>query len=198
MADQNMSISEVLDTLHDTTCGSKTSIDDVLKAFGRRAYGPILFVIGVISVSPVGSIPGASILFGSLIVILMVQYIVRDAAPWVPGWIRQRSVASDKAQAAVDKAKPYVERLERIVHPRWHSLTRPPWTYVAALICIGLALTMYPLALVPWGVLPPSFAIAVLGLGMMTKDGLLIAIGLVASVAALTVAIWLIPFDFFF
>lgn len=193
-----MSISEVLDTLHKTACGSRTSVDDVLNAFGRRTYGPILFVIGLVSLSPVGAIPGASILFGSLIVILMAQYIVRDAAPWVPGWIRRRSVPSDKAQAAVDKLNPYVERIERVVHPRWHALTIPPWTYVAALICIGLALTMYPLALVPWGVMPPSFAIAVLGLGMISGDGLLIAIGIAASVAALAAAIWLIPFGFFF
>ena len=92
-----MSISEVLDKLSETANennGDKTSVNDVMEAFGRRAYGPFLFVVGVLSASPLGSIPWASILFGSFVIIMMVQYIVRQGAPWVPAWIRNRSISS--------------------------------------------------------------------------------------------------------
>lgn len=187
-----MSISEVLDTLQETASQERTSVDDVLTAFGRRAYGPILFVIGVVSMSPVGAIPGASILLGSLVGILMVQYIVRNSSPWIPRWIKKKSVAGEKARAAIDKSKPYFEHVERVVRPRWPMLTNAPWTHIVGLTCVALALTMYPLALVPWGVMPPSLAIAVLGLGLMSTDGLLIAIGLAVSVPALGIPVWLL------
>jgi hypothetical protein len=41
---------------------------------------------------------------------------------------------------------------------------------------------MYPLALVPWGVLPVAGAITVIGFGLLTADGLITAIGLAAAV----------------
>jgi len=183
-----MSISEVLDKLSETANennGDKTSVNDVMEAFGRRAYGPFLFVVGVLSASPLGSIPGASILFGSFVIIMMVQYIVRQGAPWVPAWIRNRSISSKKARESAQAVKPYLERVERVVRARYDALTHPPWTYVCAVFCILMALSMYPLALVPWGAMPPSLALAVIGLGMMSSDGLLIGAGLAASVAAL-------------
>ncbi len=185
-----MSISAVLDTLSETADennGNETSINEMMEAFGRRAYGPFLFLVGVLSATPLGSIPGASILFSSFVIILMVQYIARDGAPWMPAWIRNRSMSSKRVRESSQALKPYVERVERVVRARYHTLTSPPWTYVTAIFCILLAITMYPLALVPWGVLPPSLAIAIIGLGMMSSDGLLIAIGLAVSVAALAV-----------
>ena len=188
MAEARMSISEVLEKLSETADeknGDETSVNDVMEAFGRRAYGPFLFVVGVLSASPLGSIPGASILFASFVVIMMVQYVVRQGAPWFPAWIRNRSISSKKARDSAEAVKPYLERVERVVRARYDALTHPPWTYVSAALCILLALTMYPLALVPWGVMPPSLALAVIGLGMMSSDGLLIGAGLVASVAAL-------------
>lgn len=188
MAEARMSISEVLDKLSETADeknGDKTSVNDVMEAFGRRAYGPILFLVGVLSASPLGSIPGASILFASLVIIMMVQYVVRQGAPWVPAWIRNRSISSKKTREGAEAVKPHLERVERVVRARYDALTHPPWTYVSAALCILLALTMYPLALVPWGVMPPSLALAIIGLGMMSSDGLLIGAGLVASVGAL-------------
>jgi hypothetical protein len=50
---------------------------------------------------------------------------------------------------------------------------------------------MYPLALVPWGVIPPSLALTLFGLGLMSADGLLIGAGLAASGIALAILIWI-------
>jgi hypothetical protein len=121
----------------------------------------------------------------------MIQYILRDDPPWIPHWIRDRSVPGDRAAKAVGKVKPYFEKLEVITRPRIHALVSPPWTYIVAATCIALALTMYPLALMPWGVLPPSLALALFGLGMMSADGLLIGIGLGISAGAFALMVWL-------
>tara|TARA_R110002096_G_scaffold132302_5_gene282569 strand:- start:938 stop:1534 length:597 start_codon:yes stop_codon:yes gene_type:complete len=198
MADQQMSISEVLNSVIEAADGERLSVDDVMNAFGRRSYGPLLFLIGALSFSPLGGIPGASILFGSLVIILMAQYILRDSAPWVPGWILRQDAESGRACEAVDKAKPYLERMERVVRPRLEPFTKAPWTYVVAILIIVMGVTMFPLALVPWGVMAPSLVIALFGLGMMTSDGLLIAIGLGGSIASLAVTAWLLPIGLIF
>ena len=187
-----MTISEVLDEIADTADGDRVSVEEVFEAFGRRAYGPLLFVIGLLSFSPVGAIPGASILFGSLVIVLMVQYVIKDSPPWVPDWILRQDTDSDRAAKAVEKIKPYMERVEKIVRPRMEQLSEPPWTYAVAVMAILMGACMFPLALVPWGVMAPSLVLAVFGLGMMSSDGLLIACALVGSVLSLALGVWLL------
>ncbi len=43
---------------------------------------------------------------------------------------------------------------------------------------------MYPLALVPWGVLPCAAGISAIGLGLLTRDGVFIVTGMAFAVAA--------------
>ena len=65
-------------------------------------------------------------------------------------------------------------------------MTRPPAIWLIALTCIAMAALMFPLALVPFGVAPPAAAICLLALGLTSRDGLLVALGL--GVAGLAVA----------
>ena len=67
------------------------------------------------------------------------------------------------------------------------SMTGPPFDRIAAAACILLALTVLPLEMVPFASSVPMAAITVLGLALLTGDGLLVLIGLIAAVAALVV-----------
>lgn len=187
-----MSINDVFDHVLEAADGDNVSIEDLLEAFGRRAYGPILFVVGLVSLSPVGAIPGASILIGTVVILLMAQYIVRDAAPWLPGWVVNRKVGADGVRQAVDRLRPYVLWMGTVIKPRLTVFAEPPWIYLAAAVAIMMAATMYPLALVPWGVLPPSLAIVLLGLGMMSSDGLVMLVGIVVGVVSVVAGGWLL------
>ncbi len=185
-------VSDVLETLSEASGEDRVSVGDVMDEFGRRAYGPIIFLIGAVSLSPVGAIPGASILFGVMVVLLMGQYLLKDNGPWLPGWVERASVSADKADKVVEKVKPYAEKLERYLKPRAEWVLDAPWTYLIAIVCIIHAATMFPLALVPWGVMPPSAALAVFGLGIMSRDGAFIIAGFVISVLSFGFAVWML------
>lgn len=187
------SIGDILSKLRDTASEEdRLSIDDVLSAFGRKAYGPLIVLIGLISLSPIGSIPGASIGIAVLLILLMVQFIFVDKAPWIPDWIRDRSVESDRAQSSIEKVEPYAEWLEKFLKPRLEKFVESPWNIIAGIMVLVLALTLLPLALIPWGVAPPSLVIAIIGLALVTHDGQAMLIAFFGGLASLALTGWLL------
>ncbi|MEM8755919.1 MAG: exopolysaccharide biosynthesis protein, partial [Pseudomonadota bacterium] len=77
------SIHEVVDrTMETAENEEKLQVGDLLDSFGSRAFGPLFFILGAIPASPIGSIPGASIVIGALLLLLAAQMIFTDDAPW--------------------------------------------------------------------------------------------------------------------
>lgn len=182
-------VADILDKLGEAGKGETVSVADVLQAFGRRAYGPLLFVIGLISFSPIGAIPGASLFFGTLTILLMGQFVVRSGSPWVPGWIERRAVGAKRFRQALSKARPWLTRIDALLDQRLTQLADPPWSKLLGGVAILAGISMFPLALVPWGVMLPSFALAVIGLGIAARDGLLLLAGWLA-VAGTFASLW--------
>ncbi len=186
MADDNP-VRAIAEQMMEAAERDDVSVKDILDGFGRRSYGPVLFVVGLLSLSPIGSIPGASIIFGVLIILFMAQYLVHDRAPWFPSWITDRHVDAEDFRKGVSRIAPYLYWLGRLTKTRLTNLAEAPWIYVVALTVIAHGLTMFPLALVPWGVAPPSLAIAVFGLGIATRDGVMLLFGFAFSALAIAV-----------
>ncbi|MBK1696401.1 exopolysaccharide biosynthesis protein [Rhodovibrio salinarum] len=183
-AAQDGPVQDVVTGLKRATNTQKTTVGDILDAFGQRAYGPLFFVIGLVALSPVGAIPGASIICGTLIVLLAAQLGTRSGAPWVPDGLRRLAVDGSKARRSVDRMEPYVRKLSYVTRRRYVQLLEGNALYlVMGALCI-LAISMYPLALVPWGVIPSAAGITVIGLGLLARDGVMICIGLALAVAA--------------
>ncbi len=62
-----------------------------------------------------------------------------------------------------------------------HPLARKPFDRVAALICILLSLTVPFLEFFPWVTNVPMTIIAIFGLGLLVRNGLLMGVGFAAS-----------------
>jgi hypothetical protein len=190
--DEAMTLTDVADRIHDAADGETVSVRDMMDEIGQRAFGPLLLVFALIGLSPVGSIPGASVVVGSLIILIASQLLMRRKTPWIPSRLLRIDVGSDKVRSGIGRIRPFLARVDRLIRPRWQAVVRPPWFYAVPVACIALAALMYPLALVPWGVLPPVMAIAVLSLGLSAHDGLLTALGLASSAVALAASIYLL------
>ncbi|MGP1398002.1 MAG: exopolysaccharide biosynthesis protein [Inquilinaceae bacterium] len=182
--DRPLNLSGVLDRVVKETDGHEASLGEVLDVFAGRAFGPLLLVPALIAVAPTGAIPGMSIVIGTLILLIAIQILVGVRRPWMPQRLLQISFPRRKLVSAVEKSRRTVSWIDRLMSPRLEWLSEPPFVQGVAVICIALAATMYPLALVPFGVAVPGLAIAMLGLGLTAKDGALIVIGF--ALAAIT------------
>ena len=176
------SLSDILDQLVENTEGSRVTIGQLLEALGSRSIGPLLVVPALIAVAPTGAIPGMSLVTGAIIFLVSAQLFSPSQVLWLPSKLRQFSFSREKLKSAVTAAKPYVSRIENYMQPRLTTLTETPMTYVVALICMCLAVSMYPLALVPFAVALPGTAVLLFGLALTMRDGALVIAGLALTI----------------
>lgn len=181
--DEKEVLEDVLDTLLEEADGSQISVRDVLSAFDDRSFGALLTVIGLIAATPIiGAIPGISILCGLLVLLVAGQYVVGRSNPWIPSSLSDRAIDREKFERGLDRARPYAKWIDTFVRPRlsWLVGGQTQRRLIAVAAC-ALALAMFPLALVPWGVLPAAAGVMAFGMAILGRDGIFacVAFGLV-------------------
>ena len=184
------SLSQILSNLVDDTKGEKVSLGELFDTLDQRSYGPLLLLPALIAVAPTGAIPGMSIVTGSIIALFAVQLLIGKSHPWLPERLERFEFSRKTLSRSVDKAMPWVKAVESHLRRRFTLLAEPPANRVVALLCLLLALTMFPLALLPFAVAVPGTAIMFFALGLTTRDGLLILAGFVFSAVAIALTYW--------
>lgn len=166
----------------------KVSLADIRDAVGQRGYGPFLFVPALLELSPVGGIPGVPTLLGVIVALFALQMLAGRKSFWVPDFLGRRSVNGNKLQKSVDKMRPVVRFLDRILRPRLLWMTRSPFRQVTAALCVLCAAMAPPLELVPFASSLPFGAIALFGLGLTAHDGIVVLLGMALAMGGLYMA----------
>ena len=181
---------ENLQSLLDRLCGEvdsglnplakdQVTFREVLATVGRRAYGPLLLVVGLFSISPATVVPGMTWLSASLVLVIASQMAVGASRPWLPKGALDATISRDLLLKAVKGFRPWARRIDLMLRPRLTFLTAPPLVNLIALMCVMSALVTFPLGLIPVAPLAPGLAIVLFGLGMTARDGLLLMLGAV-------------------
>ncbi|RSV18266.1 exopolysaccharide biosynthesis protein [Sphingomonas sp. ABOLG] len=192
MADEPHSVGDILDRL-DELANEKdeVSLGQTIEAFGNRSYAPFLVILPLIDISPVGSIPGLPTLLALVIVLTAGQLLFGRKHMWLPGFLANRSLKSEKVAKAVKKLRPVAKRMDKWFHGRLPALTQGPMVRVAAAAIIMLTLSVPPLELLPMATTAPMAAIAAFGMALLVKDGLLMIVAFVAAAGAIAAAVGL-------
>ena len=160
------------------------TIGALVTALGQRGYGLILAMLALPNLFPV-FIPGLSVLVGVPILILSVQMVMGRPHPSLPGVLARRSVPRRELARGLMRMRPYLLKLETVLHPRPGILTSLKAQRWIGAGCIGTSLFL--LIPLPFTNFAPAAAIAVLGLGVAERDGRTIAVGfLITTVAFFT------------
>jgi hypothetical protein len=176
--------SEVLGTLtHGTS--ERVTFRAILGDLQHRAVGFATLVFALPCCLPMP--PGIPTICGIALVIIALNLIAMRRKLWLPAAIADKSVARADLKRIVDWATPLMRRLERYCKPRLPIVTESAGKMlVGAVILVLGAIMILPIPLL--GNMPPAFAASVIALGMTERDGLVVLIGLVVSVAAVAIA----------
>lgn len=166
----------------------KVSLADMRDAVGQRGYGPFLFVPSILEVSPVGGIPGVPTLLGLIVAIFALQMLMGRKHFWIPGFLGRRSVKSEKLRKAIDKMRPVLRFLDKVIRPRLTWITKKPFLQITAALCVLCAAMAPPLELVPFASSLPFGAIALFGLGLTAHDGVVVVLGMALAMGGLYMA----------
>ena len=161
------------------------SIDDLLDEFGDRSFAPLMLILALIGVTPVGAIPTVPTIIALCIAIIAAQMAWGQLHVWLPGFVTRRGVSSKRLTKGKDTLRKIADVLDRIANGRMKWFASGPARRVVAGLIVLLCLALPVLELVPFAAAAPFLAIALLSLAMMVRDGLVMLIGGAAAVAAL-------------
>lgn len=170
----------------------RVAISDMLDQFGERSFGPVLMMLALLEISPIGGIPGLPTFLAVLCALIAGQLLLGHDHLWMPQWVQRRSLESGKLLSALCKVEGVARKLDKRFRGRLERFTTPFWQKLAAAAIILLCLTVPPLELVPFASTAPMLAIASFGLALTVKDGLLMLIATVLSALALGASIYFV------
>lgn len=170
-------LEQLLDRIDEAAEGNdQVSLREIMETVGRRSFGPILLLAGLISAVPfIGGIPGVPIVMGLFVLLTAGQLLFRRRYFWLPCWLLERSVARGKTQKTLQWLRGPARFVDRLLRPRLMMLTQGAGTYAIALTCVIIAATMPLMELVPFSAGVAGLAIAAFGLALIANDGFLAA-----------------------
>ncbi|EAU40975.1 hypothetical protein FP2506_18844 [Fulvimarina pelagi HTCC2506] len=197
MAEQTIDdVVGILDKLKELAESDReVSVGDVTKSFGRRGYGPLLAVPALVGASPVGGIPVVPTILTVVIIIVAVQMVFGARSFWMPGFLSDRAVSSERLGHGVAKLRPWGERLDRLFKDRLEILTTVVFERIGAACCVALALLVPPLELVPFAAIVPFIAILLFGIALAVRDGVVMLLAFASAAGAVYAAYRFFPSD---
>lgn len=174
-------LDQVCETTHD---GDRISLDSILDVVGRRSFGPLLLLAGLVTVLPIiGDIPGVPTLMGLLVLLVAGQVLFRREHIWLPRWLLDRSVPRDKLIKSVEWSRPPARFVDRFLRPRLGIFTNQAALYVIGTLCALIAAAMPVMEIVPFSANFAGAALTAFGLSLMVHDGVLALFAFVFTAA---------------
>lgn len=174
-------LSEVIDELP----AESVMLSTVLELIGREGLLVFSVFLTLPFMVPV-SIPGVSTVFGAIIFLIGIS-IMFDRAPMLPERFMTRTFPSGTLRTVLKKGAVWLERLEKISHPRFCGLTKGRGMHKlnGAMLVLGAVLLMFPFGLVPFSNTLPGLAILFLAVGILQEDGYFVLFGYLTNLATI-------------
>jgi hypothetical protein len=158
----------------------KITVEEIARRFGRRALGGVLFAFSIPNLLPLP--PGSSTVLGLPLVLAAPQLMIGSADLWLPRAVRVREIDRATLAKGFDRLLPKLEVIEKLLAPRLGWLFGPVGDRAIGLVCTLLALVL--ILPIPLGNLLPAAAVALLALGLMQRDGIVLLMGYGAAAAS--------------
>lgn len=181
---------EELENSAESTDGPEVAVGDLIDALDHRGYGPALAVLPLVELSPIGGIPGFPTLLALTLAAITVRLMMGYEHFWAPGWLRRRTLDSDRVIKSMDWLKPVSARIDATLHERLRPLVGPAGRRAACIVILCLLVTVPPLELVPFATSGPMIVIAIFGMALLFGDGLLMLLGFIGAAIAVAVGLW--------
>jgi len=179
-SDNNLRTSELLQRFLEQHQGDEVSLRDLFEELGDRAFGTTLLICALPEALPL-PLAGISAFIAMPLMLVSGQLVLGFEQPWLPDWIMDQPFKKEHCEMVISAAIPFLEQLEQFVEPRLQFFTS---SEVERGVGVILFLLSFIIALpIPFGNMLPAIVIVLICLGLIEKDGLVIAItGMISGI----------------
>ncbi|GAK69101.1 exopolysaccharide synthesis ExoD [Agrobacterium rubi TR3 = NBRC 13261] len=161
----------------------------LLDKLGDKAIAFVLLVFAIPAIIPTPGIP-AGMIFGTALAILSLQIIFGSRRLVLPGFLGRLSVSRSLIQMTADRAAPRLAKLEALLRPRGHVLSK----YLGH-VAIGLVIFLMAVLIalpIPFGNMLPGLAVLAIALGLAQRDDVAVLIGLLLAILSVLTSVAII------
>ena len=160
----------------------RLSLEELMSRAGRR--GPAFLMLFLCLLSMIFSVvPGFSTLVGLPLFILSAQMAVGRRRLTLPKWLGRRSFDQKALAQGIYRRINLVQRFERLVKPRLKLFCTRPFLRVMGIVGTLCAVVLsLPIPLMNF---PPTLAVFLMALGVLTRDGAMVLAGILLAVLLL-------------
>lgn len=180
------SIAEKIELMISKLPAHEVTLVEILDIVGEDSLTLLTIFLSLIFLVPV-SIPGVSTVFGTGILLIGITRLFSRKL-WLPQFIANRKLSSEKLREGLNRALIWFHRLEKISCPHRipHLTTNKNFVLLNNLsFILGAILLMAPFGFIPFSNTLPALALIFLAVGMMQKDGGSILAGYLANLATI-------------
>ncbi len=187
--EQNSTDDTIIGLLHDILGQHKTleiSFGEIVDKLKDKGLALLIAIISLPVALPIPTPPGFTTIFGVPMCILTAQMIYRLENPWLPQWLRNKTIKIETFRSFVVKSEPIFNKLSKFLKPRIPTILTESSERVIGILAFLCSLSVaLPILL---GNAIPSAAVFLMALGIMYKDGLIAIIGMVTAVIGLIIS----------
>lgn len=176
---EETAISKRLAQLATDATGDAVSLDWILTQLHERAFGLFLLVLALPCCIPF--LYGIPQIVSLPLMFVSAQILLGRRVPWLPQKLGARTVSVEALENLANRACPWLRRIEAISRPRLSALTRAPADRI-----VGLALVLFSASILvplPGTNTVPGFAVVIVSMGLLQRDGVLVIIGALLGTA---------------
>lgn len=178
-APEEIAISDRLEQLVVEAGGQPVSLSWVMAQLHERAFGLFLLFLALPCCIPF--LYGIPQIVALPMMFVSVQILLGRRVPWLPARLGARQVTPDNLAELARRAGPWLRRIEAVSRPRLTALTRRPADQL-----LGLALVLFSASILvplPGTNTVPGFAVVIVAMGLLERDGVLVGLGTLLGLA---------------
>ncbi len=161
------------------------NLQELMGTLGERVFGMSILLFSIPNCLPIPNVAALSALTGIPIGILGLQMIVGKAHPWLPAALGKKRFSGQQFGMILERAIPSIQKIEVLLHPRLHMMSG---AFMQRLLGVAFVVLATVMSLpIPFGNMLPGWAMALIAIGLLERDGFVIVLGLL--VGAATVAL---------
>ena len=191
---QQQTLSSIIEQIFDPASGPST-FGQLIDEIDQHGMAVILIFFALPSALPLPAAGYSTVLSIPLFVIGF-RLICGYHTLWLPNKLRQRPFHPEQfSRKLVNGMLQLIHFVERFSKPRFVAFARSQVTRMAVgLLIIALACSM--LLPIPGTNTAPAFGIFLIGFALLEEDGILLLVGMLASVVALSISLTIIFFGY--
>jgi hypothetical protein len=164
------------------------SVAGVREALGDRSFAAMLVFFAAINLLPLP--PGTTLILGLPLILVSAQMVIGKTTAWLPRFVLDKSLSADQFRRMAGNLVPRLQWVERLIKPRYWPFYGADADRVIGLIALVMAVSVtLP---IPFGNWLPALSIALLGLSLSERDGVLLGLGIGVGILALAVVAFVV------